>query len=432
MLGHSKCHKLEFVSCGQQIPGNCKPKYGDLKMARLYRSWVSISPFVVVVFLLGGCGNDTSEPETTHDIPLPPSVQSADAPSFQVVTLNEQQAAELKIKTVPVMALDEHFPLQIPGTVYPAPDHIALVSSPITGRVAHIYAHEGEAVRLGQALLELESLEFAALAADYLKAKADEAYASQQVERQQLLVDKKISPRSQLEKAQADQLRANAAVQAVYAQLKTVGVPDAQLEAWLQGESAHPRLTIRAPITGIISEHLIDLGQSVTAYDKMLSLINLTRVYVKGFVSPDDALLVQAGDSVRIKIPSMPNAFLPATVATINPELDEVSKSVTVNILVSTRNGWPLPGQNVQLDVLVKPREPVLTIPLLAIQYEDDQAMVYVRTSPRTFEKRPISIARINNSNVMVNSGIALGEDIAVTQVFSLKALGRYSQYAEE
>lgn len=396
--------------------------------------WISETLLVLAAgaLLLSGCSGEDPGVEKVREVPRPPSAQTAVEPPVQVVTLDEQQATELGIETIRAVASKERFPLVIPGTVFPAPDHLALVSAPISGRVVRIYAHEGEAVRQGQALLELESLEFASLAADYLQAKADEAYAGQQVERLQLLVDKKISPRSTLEKAQADQLRADAAVRAAYARLKALGVADAQLDAWLRGEDGRPLLTIRAPIRGVMSEHLIDLGQAVTAYEKMLSLVNLDRVLIRGYVSPEDAALVQAGDPVVVTLKDFPGRALRAEVATINPALDEASKSVTVNIVAATQAGWPLPGQSVRLEVRVTPPQPVLTLPLSAVQYEGDRATVFVRTNPRTFEKRAITISRVNDDAVIVASGLAEEEEVVVTQVFSLKALGRYEQYAEE
>ena len=385
---------------------------------------------VLMVFGIG-CGDAPPEVSAEREVALPPSVQTRAEAVAQIITLDEAQARELGIETMAAVVSEARFPLAMPGTVFPAPDHMALVSAPISGRVVRIYAHEGETVRRGQTLLELESLEFASLAADYLQAKADEAYTTQQVDRLQQLVDKKISPRSTLEKAQADQLRADAAVRAADARLKTLGVSDAQLEAWLRGEGNRPLLAIRAPLGGVINEHLIDLGQAVTAYEKMLSLVNLDRVLIRGYVSPEDAALVQAGDPVVVSLKDFPGRALQANVATINPALDEANKSVTVNILAATVDGWPLPGQNVRLEVMVTPPQPVLTLPLSAVQYEGDRAMVFVRTDPRTFEKRAITLSRVNADAVMVSSGLEAGEEVAITQVFSLKALGRYEQYAE-
>ena len=164
----------------------------------------------------------------------------------------------------------------------------------------------------------------------------------------------------------------------------------------------------------------------------MLSLINLDQVLVRGYVSPEDAALVRSGDPVSIGLRDFPERTILTKVSTINPALDEANKSVTVNIITSTRQGWPLPGQNVQLKVMVSPPGPVLTIPLSAVQFEGDRATVFVRKDANAFEKRSIEISRVNEDNVIIRSGLNADEEVAVTQVFSLKALGRFDQYGEE
>ncbi len=384
------------------------------------------------LMFITGCAEEVTPPPASAEVDTPPSMQMVNEVTTQMINLDATQAEDLNIQTVPAVLSNERFALTIPGTVFPAPDNVAIVSAPITGRVSKIMAHEGEAVRQGEVLLELESLEFASLVADYLRARADETYTKQQVTRLEQLVEKKISPQSALEKARAELLRSDASVRAVYAQLKLLGVTDAQLEAWLGGENSRPLLSIRAPISGVINDHLIDLGKSVPAYEEMLSLINLDKVLVRGYLSPEDAGLVSAGDPVSVSLQDYPSRNIEATVMTINPALSESNKSIMVNILANTSDGWPLPGQNVQVKVMVEPPTPVLSIPLAAVQYEGDRATVFVRKSDNAFEKRMVTISRLNEDQAMISDGLEANEEVAVTQVFSLKALGRFEQYGEE
>ncbi len=388
--------------------------------------------FILVILLIAGCGNESGLDTAASEVLAPPSVQSAVDLSDNLIRLDAGEAERLDIKTATTRAAEEKFALAMPGTVFPSPEHIALVSAPIAGRVSRIFAHEGERVRKGNALLELESLEFATLVADYLRAIAEETYYQQQVSRLTPLVEGKISSQSTLEKATSDLMRASAAVQAVSAQLKILGVTSGQLTAWVEGEESRPVLSIRAPITGIINEHLIDLGQAVSSYENMLSLINPVRVLIKGFLSPEEGMFVQAGDSVLVSFPQFSDHALPAAIKTINPAISESNKSITLNIIANTENGWPLPGQNVQLKVMATPPSSLLTIPLSAVQFEGDMSTVFVRKDATTFEKRAITISRVNEDKVLVNSGLEEGEEVAITQVFSLKALGRFDLYGEE
>ena len=387
--------------------------------------------FAVTASLLAGCGSGAKTDELRAAAPAP-APAAEEAVSSKYIKLDAQQAGELAIRTMQVVREPSSYALSLPGTVFPAPDNLALVSAPISGRVTRIYAHEGEQVRKGQVLLELESLEYAGLVADFLQAQAEEDYQIKQVERLQLLVDRKISPSSSLEKAQADLLRARAAVQATHARLHALGITNEQLDGMANRSIERPVLPIYAPITGAINDHDIDLGQAVTAYEQMMSLINLDRVLIRGYVSPEDAPLVRPGDPVVVGGQAFAEHALEARIHTINPALDEASRSVTVNILAKTKNAWPLPGHSVHLQIRVRSPEPVLMTPLSAVEYEGEQAIVFVRKDSLTFEKRVITIGRVTEDRVIVAAGLDEGEEVAVSQVFSLKALGRFEQYAEE
>lgn len=390
--------------------------------------------FLLVTLLATGCNQEPATPSVAPSISTPPSVQAAaaqtEAPA--IITLSEQQLASLNIQTAMADPTPQRFPLTMPATVYPAPDHVAISSAPISGRITRIYAHEGEYVKKGSVLLEIESLQFASLIAGYLQAQADVTYRKQQVDRINILVDKKISAVAEQELEKAELLRAQAALQATYAQLSSIGVSDASLEKWQNGDLSRPVLAIRAPINGTINEHLIELGQAVDEHEALLNIVNPKQVMIRGFVSPENAHLISAGDQVEVpqSHPTLP--ALKAKVNTISPALDENSKSVAINVITATQNGWPMPGQNVQLNVLAALPGEALAIPMSAMQYEGNQATVFVKKSEREYEKRFITPGRINEHQVLVVSGLDAGEEVATSQVFSLKALSRFEQYGEE
>ncbi len=392
----------------------------------------------LALVMLGGlvffsCSNETVPAAVEENIALPPSLTGQKAaPKHQLVKLGEQQAQELNIQTVIVQKDNFSYPVAVPGVVLPAPDRISVISAPINGLVIALHAHEGENVRKGEALLELESLEFANLVADYLQAMAEETYQKSQLERMQVLVEKKIRSRRDLEKAQTDRSRANVATRAAYARLLAVGVTEAQIDSWQTGNEKHAHLKILSPIDGVITEHLIDMGQAVTAYQQMATVVNTDKVLIKGFVAPEDGSILKPGDRVAISLREFPQRMLEAQIHTIVPTLDEVNKSITVNVLVNTPQHWPRPGQNVQLNIFAQIPEAVLTVPLTAVEYEGEQAAVFVKQDEFIYEKRFIDVRKITGQSVIVESGLQGGEEVAVSQVFSLKALGKYGEFAEE
>ena len=320
--------------------------------------------------------------------------------------------------------------LTVPGTVTPSPEAFAVVSAPIGGRIVRIGAHEGEAVRAGQTIALIESLDLAALAGDYLEARAEADYQRQQVERYGPLVEKRITARSVLDKARVDLQRADALVQAARARLSAAGVSDAMLER--TATDGRAVVAVTAPRSGTIQEHRIDLGQSVNAYDELATIVNSAEVLVRGFVSPDEAARVRPGDAVMVYLPNDPERPVAARVTSVQPAADDAHRAVAVNVRVPTPNRELVPGQSVELNITTAATTPAVLVPTSAIVYEGDDATVFVRQDARTFERRVVTLGRVGGEDVVVTDGLEDGEEIAASQVFSLKALGRYAQYGEE
>ncbi len=362
---------------------------------------------------------------------LPPSLQSEAVVENQKIELTDKQRNSLNIETQQLVTDNFSYILTIPGISLPAPDNISLVSAPIQGRIVGLYAHEGETVKKGQLLLELESLEFANFVSDYLQTRAEKLYQANQLERINLLVNKKISPERSLEKVEADYARASAAAQAAHTRLLSIGVKQAQIDIWDTGRTDQPFLKVYAPINGIITEHLIDHGQAVSNYEKMMTIIDLKKVLIKGYASPEDGSLVKPGDPVEITQKDFKEQKLLSEITTINPVLDPINKSVTINVITKSLKQWPRPGQNVRLNIKVTTPEPVISVPLSAVEYEGDLPTVFVQLDPNNYEKRYIKVQRLTGKAAIVESGLKGNEVLAISQVFSLKALSKFEEFGE-
>jgi len=401
------------------------------------------STFVTVLVLgwallfLNNCGGESADNTSQTDPGTPPSLRN-DGVSEQLVRLSEEQANDLDIQIYTIKEQDVTFSIEAPGQVFAAPQHISSVSSPINGRISKIYKHEGEHVRQGEPLLDLESLEFANLVADYLEATAEITYQQQQVERLKVLTEEKISPQRTLERAQADLRRAKSRQSAAMARLRAVGISTDEVSSW-DPFTSDPKaeLTLKAPISGVINQHLIELGESVNSNQKLLDIIDNAEVLVRGFVSPADAPYIKSGSPVviteRAEEGMEQRHRLEATVTSVNPALDATNKSIVLNTIVKTQDGWPIVGQNVRMQYAAQPSDSTATvnIPLSAVQYEGSNAAVFVQRSPLEYEKRIISIQRTTSDRAIVDAGLKAGDKIAVSQVFSLKALERFENFAE-
>ena len=368
--------------------------------------------------------------ETTEVQDAPPSVITEKKQS--IVQLSEKDSQSLHIETAAVNGTIENYSLAVPGVVFPAPGNLSFISTPIEGRVSAINVREGNRVKKGQELFRIESLVFGNLVAEFMQANAEEKYQKSRLDRMDQLVQETISSKSELERANSDFQRATASVIASVAKLKAIGVSDREIENFKNAEQINPTLRIYSAIDGIFDQQEVELGQSINALEKMGRVINLSKVQVKAYLSPDDGAFVSEGDTVLVTRRNENAKKIRGRVETINPALDETNRSMVANIIINTENNWPQPGETVRLEIMTGTLADVLSVPVAALTYEGNQPIVFVKKGDRQFEKREITLREIRDDYAILSGGLEVGEQVAITQVFSLKALSRYDLIAEE
>lgn len=398
----------------------------------MYKNQITFFSLLLGLFLIiSSCGSktETSQKEKTGT-DTPPSISGVSPENL--VKLSEKEITELKIQTIPITSSMQKFSISAPGVVFPAPNHISIISTPIDGRISKISAQEGQVVRMGQEMFSIESLEFGNMVSEYLQAVSEETFQTSRFQRLEQLVEQTISSRSELDRAMSDFQRAKTSVIASVSKLKAIGVPDKEINAFKTAESIDPTLKIHSPINGIMDQRSVELGQSVNALQMLARVLDMSHVLVRGYVSPEDARYITAGDSVKISRRQNDSFAMQAVVTSINPGLDENNRSVIVNILLATNQNWPKPGENLHLSILTSAPIEVITVPMEALTYEGNDPIVFVQISESVFEKRKLDVQEFRDKYAVVRSGIDKNEKIAVTQVFSLKALSRFDKIAEE
>ena len=388
---------------------------------------------VMILFSFAACnsGNEQKEEKAVIETDVPPSLKDG---KEKVVTirLSDKERDELSIKTEVIKREFVDHQILAPGVVFPSPGHSSIISTPINGQVTAIKVYEGSWVNKGQELFRIQSLEYGNLISEYLQAYAQESFQKSRLARLEQLVEERISSTSELEQATAEYQRASASLKSAYAKLRAVGVPDSEIEQLSNSGNFEPTLKIVAPINGVIEKNFVELGQSVNALENLSRVLDTREVLVRGYVSPGDAVLVEPGNAVDISKREQEDVTIKGKITSVNPGLDETSRSVVVNIIIPSEDGWPKPGENLRLAITSGSQKETVAIQLQALTYDGDQPIVFVKKDGNTFERRPIEVDQIKGDYVFVASGLSAGEEVAVTKVFSLKALSRFDIISEE
>lgn len=220
------------------------------------------------------------------------------------------------------------------------------VATRVPGRVAEIRVAEGALVEAGEVLAVMDTRE---LEAQQARAEADAARAASQVEevaaliaqrraelalaedeyaRARTLADRGVSAASVAEQQETRRASAEAALDAAIAQLHTAerGVEAARALV-RQYEAQIEDATLTAPTFGRVLYRLAQPGEVLGGGGKVVTLLDLSQVYMEVFLPAGEATTTAIGAEARIRLDAVPYA-IPAYVSFVSPEAQFTPKQV--------------------------------------------------------------------------------------------------------
>jgi len=312
----------------------------------------------------------------------------------------------------------------VPGTIVPQADRIAHVAVKLSSIVAELRKNIGDAVEKNEVLAILESREVADAKSEYLAARLTNELQQDLFERDKTLWDKKISSEQQFLRSRNEAARAKVRNDIARQKLFALGLTEAEVAGLPnQPEVSLRHQEVRSPIAGRIVERKAELGIAVgrdNLETDLFVVADLDRVWVDLAVSPEDLAVVRIGQTLSVAVRGRTETAT-GKVTFIGPILDKDTRSARVIAEIDNQDGVWRPGSFVTAAIAVEERSVPLTVPFTAIQTIDGGPVVFVRTSDG-FQKRPVTPGQRDEQAVEVVSGLSLGETIAVSNTFLLKA----------
>lgn len=270
------------------------------------------------------------------------------------------------------------------------------ITAKVADRVAAIHFEEGQQVRKGQLLVELESSE---PRADLAAAEAAASDSRSQYRRSQELYATRA-----LSEAQLDQLRA------------TLQANDARVAA------ARSRLEDRrivAPFAGRVGLRNVSLGGLVSPGQIITTLDDLSIVKLDFSVPELFMAALQPGLAIEARSTAYPGEVFTGRVASVATRLDPISRSIAIRALVDNRDDKLRPGMFMNLK-LVREEGEALLIPEGAIVPEDSRHFVFVVDDGQV-SKRQVEIGRRRPGEVEILQGLTQQDQIVTDGTLNVR-----------
>jgi RND family efflux transporter MFP subunit len=356
-----------------------------------------------------------------------PSVAASSvvAPPPEVeVTIPAEDLERLHLKFAKVTVAVVKVEVRVPGTVQPNAYKQVHVTSLAGGVVTQVAAELGQTVKRGQALAQLFSRDLAEAQTKYIADNAELEAEHKKLVRTQELVRLGAASRQELEEIEANHQVHAAHVEEARQKLLLLGLDDRQVADVAAGRQASTNISIPSPLDGVVTARSVNLGQVVTAAQDLLTVTDLSSVWIEANLLENDFGAVRVGTPATITTPAYAGRQYRGAVSYIDPQVDPQTRTAKVRVAVDN------PGLALRLgmymDVLFthSGRGTALVVPKQAIQYIAPVSVVFLPVTAESgrFFQRAVKVGEESAAGFRILEGLKSGEVVVTDGSFLLRA----------
>ncbi len=304
------------------------------------------------------------------------------------------------------------------GTV--AALRVATVKARVDGLLQNVLFKEGQAVKAGDVLAEIDpkplQVQLAQVEGQLARDLAQLNNAKLDLERYRVLLAQDSVAKQQLDSQQSLVRQFEGTVKIDQAQ-----VDNAKLQL------SYTRVT--APISGRLGLRQVDAGNIVRSTDT-LGLVVITQIdpITVVFTIPQDNLQrvlqrLNAGEKLSVDAwdREQKNKLAVGTLITVDNQIDTATGTIKLKAQLPNPDGLLFPNQFVNVRMVVETKKDATVIPMAAIQRGEQGTIVYVVKDDKTVSLRPVKMGAVENDNVAIESGVKPGELVVTDGIDRLR-----------
>jgi membrane fusion protein (multidrug efflux system) len=302
---------------------------------------------------------------------------------------SQQGEEDLAIPVEAATVVNEDVAAVYSGTATLEADEQATVVSQITGVVLDIHAEEGDFVEAGQVLARVETDRYR------LRVEQDEAALKRletDFQRKKELFERELVSADDFERVSAEMQAQKAAYELARLDLEYT--------------------SIRAPISGYISERMVRAGNLVALHDPVYRITSYDPLLAILHVPERELRVLRKGLDVSVALDAWPGEAFGGEIIRISPVIDPATGTFRVTAAVTDRDDMLKPGLFGRVEILYDLHKNVPVIPRSAVITEDEFNHVFVVGQDGSAVRRAVQLGYERAGLVEVRAGVNTGETV--------------------
>ncbi len=335
------------------------------------------------------------------------------------IDMTPAQIETLGIATAKPEAVREWQTPAYPASVVTPPDRTVAVTAPLEGLVRNLKLAFGDRVSAGQEVATISSPSFLELQRTFLQSLNDLNLAKTELARDTQMAREELIPQRRLQTTQARHTEVSTRAEELRRALHLAGLDDAEIDKLSRSRVLVPYLSLRSPISGVVTERLAEAGQQVGRSAPLYRISDLSVLWAEMNVPVEIVGTIGKGARVGITAREGDERGAEGRVISIGPVVNPQSQTVTVRAEISQPGGLVRPGQNVRARILGTATGGTFRVPITALVRSGESRYVFIRTGTG-FRAQPVTVATSDERFAVVTGGLT-DDEIAVKGTAAIK-----------
>jgi Cu(I)/Ag(I) efflux system membrane fusion protein len=304
------------------------------------------------------------------------------------VTISPRTTQNLGIRTVEVTMGRMNTGLTTVGAVSIDERTMVTVQSRVSGYIEKLHVRaQYDGVAHGQPLAEIYAPEWLAAQEEYLALK------------------------------RSAQAGAGDLAQAARQRLSLLGIDEAQIKRIEQSGKADARVTLSAPVGGLVWELGARDGMAVSPGLTLFRLVSLDSVWINAEIPETDAALIKPGAAVTARTAAFPEQGFNGKVAMLLPDVNATTRTIRARIVLANPGGRLKPGMFATLN-FASTDKPALMVPSEAVIHTGTRAVAILADGNGKFRPVDIETGRDSGGMTEIRKGLTAGQRVVASGQF--------------